>query len=911
MFGKLSRRVTLGFGLAFLSLVGLCRTAVAVPAAPGAATVKQPDGTTITIVLRGDEYCHWNEDARGYAIVKSPRTGFWVYARRQGNRLTETNLKVGKSNPVAAGLNKPNPSQLLQQPSAARGPARSPQRTPTTGTMKNLVVLVAFSDKSGEYTQSQFTSLFNDIGYTTDGAVGSVKDFYKEISYNALTVNSTVTAWVTLDNGYAYYGANSGGFDVRPREMVQEALAKLEAAGFDFTTVDGDNDGWVDGLDIIHAGGGEEYGGNDSNYIWSHKWELSSTVTYDGVRMKPYHTEPARRGWDSSPSTQGITRIGVICHETGHFLGLPDLYDYGYDSEGVGDFCLMAGGSWNGDYGTTPAHMSAWCKTTLGWVTPTEITSNGTYSAAQVETNQQVYKLHGSFSSSNEYFLLENRQGTGFDAGLPGPNRGLLIWHIDENQPDNDDQTHYMVDVEEASGTQHLELNQNDGEDSDYFRSGNATQFNGSTSPDSRSYAGSDLGLEITDVGASGATMAFTIGGGSTEPVLSIQSKTIDDSAGNNNGVVDPGETISMSIVLANSGGAAATGVSAVLSTSTPGVTITQPDSAYPDIAVSGTGTNSTPYKFRVSGSVTCGTVINFTLAVTSNERNFSLPFQVPTGTTQTNTVFFDNMESGTGNWTHSASSGSDTWALVYDSNAKSPTRSWHCDDIDTVSDQRLITIPIAIPPGSNQRLRFWHTYQFENGYDGGVIEISTNGGGSYTNLESLILSGGYTRTISSNFQNPLAGQRAWSGGAIGGMTEVVVDLSPFAGQNVILRWRAGTDISLSALGWYIDDVRITQDEFICSFLPSVSISIGLSIAEKDSGTSDADFTVTLSEPSGSVATVDVTTSDGTAVAGSDYVALPATTVTFSPGETVKTVTVQVKGDTVDEADETFSANLS
>ncbi len=338
-----------------------------------------------------------------------------------------------------------------------------------------------------------------------------MKDYYNEVSYGTFSVQSTVPAAVTLANGYAYYGANDAyGNDLRPRLMVQQALAALEARGFNFATMDGNGDGWVDGLTIIHAGGGEEYGGNDPNYIWSHAWSMTSTVTYDGVSMRQYHTEPARRGWDSSPSTWGITRIGVICHETGHFIGLPDLYDYGYDSEGAGNFCLMAGGSWNGSYGTKPAHMSAWCKTDLGWVTPTLITGTGYFSLAQVETVPQIYKLRGPFAST-QYFLVENRQGAGFDSGLPGTQRGLLIWHVDEAMSNNNDQTHYLVDLEEASGTQHLALNLNSGEDSDYFRLGNATDFSATTTPNNLSYTNVPLGLDIAGVSGTGSSMSFLV----------------------------------------------------------------------------------------------------------------------------------------------------------------------------------------------------------------------------------------------------------------------------------------------------------------------------------------------------------------------------------------------------------------
>jgi len=537
-FGAPARSV--GYLIVGLWIVGwLCSAAAqGMPAYPAPVVVEQPDGTPITLYLRGDEHAHWHEDANGYLVTKSAQTHWWVYARHIEGGITPTKHAVGKADPAALGLRKVHrralAAALLQrggrkapeagstEPSAP--PSSPPQRAPAAGTMRNLVVLVNFADLNIQFSTQQFDDLFNQVGYSFDGASGSVKDYYHEVSYNTLTVQSTIAGPVTLDNGYAYYGANTGpgGSDARPQEMVAEALAKLEQSGFDFSTMDGDGDGWVDGLTIIHAGGGEEYLGNDPNYIWSHQWQMLSTVTYDGVSMLRYHTEPARRGLDGNPATQGITRIGVICHENGHFLGLPDLYDYGYDSQGAGRFCLMAGGGWNGNMGTTPAHMSAWCKSTLGWVTPTPITAAGTYTLWQVETNAQIYTLQGPFPA-NEYFLIENRQDVGFDAALPGTQRGILIWHVDESQPNNDDQTHYKVDLEEASGVQDLELNQNSGDDADYFRAGNATAFTDTTTPNNLSYSGTPLGLNITNVGTTAATMSFDVtaapgGGDEYEP---------------------------------------------------------------------------------------------------------------------------------------------------------------------------------------------------------------------------------------------------------------------------------------------------------------------------------------------------------------------------------------------------------
>ncbi len=555
---------------------GLSGPAQAVPANPALVNFSQPDGTKIKVALRGDEFYHWNEDAKGYTIIKDTSTKTWYYAEKDASgALKPGSYKVGAADPQGLGLTR----RLIDSKGAAAGSARhkardasslfiprlsadlaaqsasSPQKTPIlTGTMKNLVILVRFPDQTTTYSQAQFSSLFNDTGYTYDGALGSVKDYYKEVSYGKLTVQSVVTPWITLSHNAAYYGANgSDGFDVKPQQMVAEAIDLLHASGFDFTTVDGNGDGQVDGLDIIHSGRGEEWGGNNTNYIWSHEWDLSSASpslarTYNGVRMDHYHTESEMRGWDNDHSTWGLTRIGVICHETGHFLGLPDLYDTSATNAtyGLGRFCLMAAGSWNGPDmggytdGSSPAHMSAWCKKTLGWAAPTQLTTIGTKTLPGIEiSSTSMFLLRDSSFPSTEYFLIENKQGAGnFDAYLPGPNMGILIWHIAEDKSDNSDagQTaadHYLVDLEEASGTQYLEQIDNGSDasfDNAYFRYPNKSVFGDLTNPNSKSYAGYNLNLPISDISASGSPMTFYLGTSDTTPPTTIA--TVNDGLG-------------------------------------------------------------------------------------------------------------------------------------------------------------------------------------------------------------------------------------------------------------------------------------------------------------------------------------------------------------------------------------------
>ena len=518
-FEILSVKGSLAWAVIFLGTA----TAFAVPAHPGLGVVRQPDGTEVRISLHGDKWCHWHEDEDGYTVMREPVSKEWVYADVDDEgESVPTTLRVGKADPSRTLKKGVRAKRQLSKAGKARAKTlqqEEPQKTSTKGTLRNLVVLVQFPDLKFRYGKSDFENLYNQTGYSTSGASGSVKDYYREVSYGQLNLESVIAGPVTVSGNYAEYGENASDSQA-VKDMVAEALSLLERQGFDFSQCDVDGDGEIDGLDIIHAGYGAEFNGNSEDYIWSHKWQMRTAVTYDGVRMYKYHTEAEIHGRESSPSSNTITSIGVICHETGHFLGLPDLYDTDYSSEGAGDFCIMAGGSWNGN-GKCPAHMSAWCKVNLGWVTPTVISAAGDYSLPRVEDNRKIYKIRGNFASQSEYFLVENRQGYGFDAALPGSNRGMLIWHIDDAKTSNSNESHYWVDLEEASGTQHLQLGTSSGDDADYWRSSTLSSFSASSTPNSSSYSGEALGISISSISASSSTMSFRVAtdGGSDSTV--------------------------------------------------------------------------------------------------------------------------------------------------------------------------------------------------------------------------------------------------------------------------------------------------------------------------------------------------------------------------------------------------------
>ena len=199
----------------------------------------------------------------------------------------------------------------------------------------------------------------------------------------------------------------------------------------------------------------------------------------------------------------------------------------------------------------------------------------------------------------------------------------------------------------------------------------------------------------------------------------------------------------------------------------------------------------------------------------------WSTPFHFATAALDV--VFEDDIEAGEENWSHEAVDGKDNWTITTDQ-SHSPSHAWYVPDDAKITDTRLWnTTPVLL--GEAEILSFWHRYQIEEHFDGAVLEISTDGGTTWTDLGPYITANGYTGTISTNYQNPIGGQEAWTGD-LTAWTEVTVDLSSFAGQSVNIRWRLGCDRTAGTKGWYIDDVRIA------SLLPLAPAPTLLSISE-------------------------------------------------------------------------------
>lgn len=422
-----------------------------VPAYPGPIKVKQPDGTEITVLLKGDEKVHWMETLDGYTLMYDNKKNI-VYATKDANgNMVASSIKVGSpslrsseesnflsSIPKNLRYSKSQVAilkQIWDIPNSTTPTLRSSTKA-TVKVAKAVCALVQYPDKSFTKTIAEFEALMNQAGYSANGAKGSVQDFYKENSYGQLELQVTVVGMHTATHNHDYYGENQG-------SLVAKELAR-EAANYTFNLpqiknniadYDNDNDGFIDTFHFIFAGYGAEAGASDLTNIWAHKSSFNPVIVYEGgKKLNTYSCSPELKG----NSGNNITNIGVICHELGHVFGSPDYYDTdnnesGGDYIGTGRWDLMANGSWNGD-GITPAHINMFQKIKFGWVTPTTLSSETMISNFKNSAENPEAYIYTT-TTANEYFVIENRQKKGFDIAIPG--HGMLIYHIHANAGGN------------------------------------------------------------------------------------------------------------------------------------------------------------------------------------------------------------------------------------------------------------------------------------------------------------------------------------------------------------------------------------------------------------------------------------------------------------------------------------------
>lgn len=492
-----------------------------VPAKPAFIDFQQSDNSSISIKPFGDAIINWAETKNGYCVLHNA-SGDLVYAIKDeygflipSNQLahdtpkrTSQEIEFLKSIPKHLRFSNSQKSVLKTTHQFYQNKTdKNPGSFPTTGNPKLLVILVNFSDTSPLYTQTQLDQPMNQTNYIGKGCLN---EYFYEVSFEQLNIQITVANWVQVGNTHDYYAPES-----KWGEFAFDAISAADAS-IDFSQYDNNSDGTVEAVAIIHQGAGQE-ASYDTNDIWSHMWTLEEAGysvaqrVFDAVELNTYICQA------EDDATGNINTIGMMAHEIGHLLGAPDFYDTDYtnpDYRGTGFWDLQADGSWNGTpMGSQPAHPNIFTKIYYyDWLEATELNSPITINMLATDFEQQVY--YYTTTNTNEYFLLENRQQSGFNYAVPGA--GLLIYHVDQDYIN----THF--EDNDINATAHMGLyikdagNNGNIDDDDCPFPGTLinTTFTDISTPSSLNWTGGTTNKPITNIAGNYSMISFDFMGG-------------------------------------------------------------------------------------------------------------------------------------------------------------------------------------------------------------------------------------------------------------------------------------------------------------------------------------------------------------------------------------------------------------
>ena len=394
--------------LLVLALTAFSLQLFAVKAYPYPVTVTQPDGTTLTIRIYGDENRSWKTTLQGRPVYQGP-DGFW----RETDSLPPQRTFSKQLRPEGGSL-----SLFV----ATKSPVH----------VRTLVIPVQFKDRKFTVPspRSAIYNLFNQQFYAEGGATGSVLDWFRDNLGDYGNFSFEVCDVVTLPNASAWYGANADGMtDKNLPQMVVHACAAADAAGVDFTRYDFDGDGVVDNVFLFFAGHNEAEGGGD-DCIWPQSWNVSDQgLVLDGMKISNFSTYSEYAG----PSGYRFAGIGTICHEYCHFLGLQDLYDVNGDKEGetpglYGTLSIMDQGNYNNE-GRTPPYLTVFERQMVSLVKENQVRAGQELLVGPVQESTSAWVI--LTGNPGEAFWLEYRDGTKWDFYAGGA--GLVVYHIDKS----------------------------------------------------------------------------------------------------------------------------------------------------------------------------------------------------------------------------------------------------------------------------------------------------------------------------------------------------------------------------------------------------------------------------------------------------------------------------------------------
>jgi M6 family metalloprotease-like protein len=468
--------------------------------------LSQSNGTMLIVYSKGTEALHYKETEEGYTIIPN-KNGIYEYAMLDEN----SNLQLSgiaaknKISEAIAGkhdIEKHLRFSTIQEQAiiadfeAMSGEIADLNKTvevsyPVNGKIKVLAICMQFPDLTPLYPITALSDLMNQKNYN---GTGSFKDYFNVNSYGNLNVEVDVVGWYTASRNRVEYGqaldngASNPSYMTNVRSLIAQGIDSADIKGnVDFTKYDNDSNGEVDGIIVFHAGYGAEQGFD--GYIWSHRSSLSGSNVRikDGKTIRNYCINPSKRNWSGDITMVGL---GVLTHEFGHIMGLPDLYATQGSSEGIGNYGLMGGCGWLNQE-RTPCQFETWCKDQFGWISPIVVNNTGEITLPNTLDSSVAIRINTS--RGNEYFLIENRQQKGWDRFLPS--RGLAIWHINTQRTSlypgsntvNVDTARYGVGLKQADGQRHLERGTNRGDQGDLFPgSTNNRNFTDNSNPNSK-----------------------------------------------------------------------------------------------------------------------------------------------------------------------------------------------------------------------------------------------------------------------------------------------------------------------------------------------------------------------------------------------------------------------------------------
>ncbi len=512
-------------------------TAWAVPAKRGITyQFTQPDGTTVSLQLGGDERSPYYLTTDG-KIVIGTGSGYCYASTDANGEIVNTNIlahdpetRAHDEIRLTDGLSGERVQKALfeKHTAIAEAPAsrsndqdgkgRFQTKFPSTGNVRTLVILVNYTDVkfSTPDAHDYFTRMLNEEGFSDNGAYGSCRDYYLSASGGKFIGEFDVYGPVELPKNQAYYGGNGfWGIDARAGEMISDAVAALDDE-IDYRDYDLDGDTFIDNVFVFYAGQGEAAGGG-ADSVWPHQSNLGFSLSnrFDGVFLSRY---ACTSELISAKQTDGI---GTFCHEFAHVLGLPDLYNTETTNASYtpGDYSALDSGNYLSN-SMMPPTFSAFERNALGWMGDdlVEITGPASCTLEHILTSNKAYLINTD--KEDEFFLLENRQKSGWDRMLPG--NGMLIWHIDydknvwQQNAANNNPSHQRIDLVEANG--------NTGSSSWVTRrypfpgTNKVTSFTFGGSPSFQTWSGKDLGLPITNIREVDGVITFDVAGGGNDP---------------------------------------------------------------------------------------------------------------------------------------------------------------------------------------------------------------------------------------------------------------------------------------------------------------------------------------------------------------------------------------------------------